>query len=676
MADTVLSRIAQAEPLTYVVQVLPFVIGVATSSSVVRTGSHDLGGRWTYRLVGGHGVDAALLATLDTALRSLAVQDPDAATNALRQLTASPVQELSFLACRLHTVLGRPDEAIAWLLTDERHLRLGWVDSARWASRELIKATTPYCTGETLDRLTTVLLGYYPAWERRRQKARPSAWGWTQYELLSAIYPSRRSAAVRRRLSELERKFPGQVPSPPEPVKAEFVGSPIGDHAARYMTDDQWRRALNKYAQPRLERFWPRRGGIHELARTLGSSAQQEPDRFTDFAFTLGSGSPAAYLCAIVEAVTSHLDISRWEQLALHAHLVLGVEAAPTICRALQAAPEKFTPALFSAFDSYTTDLCPERDIRDLDAEGVRTDLLTAGVNSIRGQAALTVAAMLFHDSQHRRVLTPLVTRLANDPALAVRVCAAEAVLALMKHDPQAALDVADQLLTHQDVNVHNAPTTQKLLIHSLVRYSVRFTPHLCNALGGPGGGVVELAGQTWAVAAIQGCLAVGVPQTVEELDDAARRGAAAVLARSVDHCLHLVPLFDDDDAEVRKNASLGVRRAFDLLSARVDEFVIAFLNSRAFADHLEHLVFALHDHAGPLPTVVIEACERIVQHAGRELGDIRTHLAADGNYLVWTVLRLYRQSPPALRTRCLDIIDRLSQAGAYGLNAALENER
>jgi hypothetical protein len=207
------------------------------------------------------------------------------------------------------------------------------------------------------------------------------------------------------------------------------------------MTDDQWRRALDTYAQPRPERFWPRRG-VHEFARTLGSRAQQQPDRFTDFAFTLGPGSPAAYLCAIAEAVTPRLDADRWERLALHTHQTLGSEAASTICRALQSAPQNGTPALLPALGGYTTDLGPEHDIRDPDADGTRTDLLTAGMNATRGQAALTVA-LPFHDSQHLHVLTPLITRLANDPVLAV----------------------------------HNAPTTQQLLIHALVRNPSRFAP-------------------------------------------------------------------------------------------------------------------------------------------------------------------------------------------------------
>ncbi|MFD3908328.1 hypothetical protein ACFXOL_14215 [Streptomyces californicus] len=675
VADTVLSRIAQAEPETYVDQVLAFVIDVATASSAGHTGSHDLGGRWAYRFVGGHGVDAALLAALDTALRSLAGRAPAAAADALRQLTATPVQELRFLACRLHTVLGRPDEAIAWLLTDERNLRLGWVDSARWASRELIKTMTPHCTDEMLDRLTAVLLGYYPAWERRRQKGHPSAWGWTQYELLSAICPSRRCAAVRRRLSEWERKFPGQVPSPPEPVRAEFVGSPISDHAARHMTDDQWHRALDKYAHPQPERFWHRRGGVHELARTLGSCAQQQPDRFTDFAFTLNPGSPAAYLCAIVEAVTPHLDADHWERLALHTHQTLGSEAAPTICRALQATPQNFTPALLPALDGYTTDPHPEGDVRDADTHGTRTDLLTAGMNATRGQAALTVAALLFHGSEHLRALTPLVTRLANDPVLAVRVCAAQAVLALMNHDPQIALDTAEQLLNHQDANVYNASTTQRLLINTLIREPSRFAAHLARALQGPGD-TAELAGQSWAVATIQGCLTPDLPNSTNALNALARRGAASVFADNIDHYPHLLPLFNDDDADVRKNASQGMRQVFDLFPAQADELVRAFLDSKAFPDHLEHLAYALYDHAGPLPTVAIDACERIVQHAGRELGDLRTHRAADGHHLVSAILRLYRQSRQAERIRCLDVIDRLSQAGAYGLTAALENER
>lgn len=673
VADTVLSRIAKAEPATYVEQVLPFVIDVATATSTHRAGMTALAGHWAYRHIGGHGVDTALLTALDLALRSLAAQSPTAADAALQQLAASPVQELRFLACRTYTVMDVPDEAIAWLVSDERNLRLGWLDSPSWASRELIEAATPHCTGETLERLTTVLLGYYTAWERRRQKGQRSSWGWAQYELLSAVSPARRSEAVSRQLSEWERKFPGQLPSPPAPIQAGFVGSPISDQAAGHMTDAQWHRALDKYAKPQPERRWPPQGGAHELAQTLGRRAEQDPDSFSRFAFTLGTDSPAVYLCAIVAAVTPHLDDERWQQLALHTHQMHGSAAASTICHALQSAPQNFSDATLPVLDSYTTATDPEHDIRE--ADGTRTDLLTAGMNATRGQAALTVAALLFHGSEHLSVLTPLITRLANDRVLAVRVCTAEAVLALMRHDPQSALDTAEQLLDHHDVNVHNASTTQRLLINALIREPSRFSAHLACALQAPGA-TAELAGGAWAVTTIHGSLTPDLPGTAGGLNVTARRGAAAELAANISHYPHLIPLFDDADADVRKNASQAMRQVFDLFPAQAEELINAFLESKAFPDHLEHLVFALHEHTGPLPALAVDACERIVQHAGRDLADIRTHRAADGHYLISVVLRLYRQSPQSLRIRCLDIIDRLAQVGAYSLTAALEYER
>jgi len=39
-------------------------------------------------------------------------------------------------------------------------------------------------------------------------------------------------------------------------------------------------------------------------------------------------------------------------------------------------------------------------------------------------------------------------------------------------------------------------------------------------------------------------------------------------------------------------------------------------------------------------------------------------------------VLRLYRQGDAHVRRRCLDVIDALSESGAYGLEQALAQER
>ncbi|WP_234439569.1 MULTISPECIES: ATP-binding protein [Streptomyces] len=672
-ASAVLSRIAEAAPKPYVDNILSFVLRTAESDEASDEGS---GNRWLYQQWGGSSVSAELLSALDTALRALPAADPAAAGDALTRLSGSTTEIARFLACRLYTVLGAADEALDWLCSDQRNLHLGWVDSSRWASRELIAAATVDCAADTLVRLADVLFGYYPSTEqRRRVKGGPSRCGWGQYELLSAIDPARRSDRVRRRLDELERRFPEVTPSPPSGVVTAWVTSPISDRAAAHMTDAQWRRALEKYAKPQAERSWPPQGGARELADTLRTRAGQEPSRFAAFALTLGPDMPGAYLCAIVEAAAPHLDTETWEELVLHTHRTLGEEAAFTVCRALQATPGHFTSIQLPILASYAAASSPERDTRGLDEEGTRTDLLTAGLNATRGQAAITCATLLFHDARHLSGLRPLTFRLAADPVLAVRVCAAEAVRALMNHDSQTALDAADQLMTHQDLNIHNAHTTQRLLTGALARDPSRFAPHLEAALHGPRQ-TMELAGQTWAVVTLQGNATPDLPTTVLQLGTMARRGAATIFASNPDHYTRLLPLLDDEDEEVRNNASAVMRHAFDLLPSQADELVQTFIASKASAGNLGELAFALHDPAGPLPPAALDACEHIVGRAAADLADIRTRHAADGRYVVTAVLRLYRQSPPSMRSRCLDIIDALSRADVPGLHAALEGER
>ncbi|MEV0446165.1 hypothetical protein AB0I84_35505 [Streptomyces spectabilis] len=259
-APTVLSKIAEGAPKAYVEHILPFVMGVA-ESAIDRDGQPGSG--WTYRRLGGGSVDAELLSGLDTALRALPTVDPTAAADTLRKLSDSSAEIARFLTCRLLTADGTADKAITWLCGDERNLSLGWVDSPRWASRELIEAATRHCSVSALDGLTTMLLAHCPAAERRRQKGQLSRWGLAQYELLSAVCPSRRSGKAQQRLAELERKFRGFPPSPPSRNLVAWAASPISDHAAQRMTNEQWRRALDKYARPHTDRFWPPQGGVH-----------------------------------------------------------------------------------------------------------------------------------------------------------------------------------------------------------------------------------------------------------------------------------------------------------------------------------------------------------------------------------------------------------------------------
>ncbi|MEU7104892.1 hypothetical protein ABZ951_07545 [Streptomyces sp. NPDC046215] len=681
---TLVIEAAEAAPAAALEHVLPFVIAVARASHAALSNVSPLRPRWALPPSELQpNLDEALYWTAHETLRTLAQQYPSSVTEAMGSLTAAgDCRALRFLACRTYMVWNRPDEALAWLMSDPEHLRIGWADSACWASRELIAAMTQRCEEATVERLVQSLLNHFPCWERLSEGRH--LFGRAQYVLLGAVDEKRRSAAVERRLGELERKF-GQHPpvGPRNSEAAHWVGPPVPRTAGESMTDGQWLRALRKYAAEgtNWEGDVPT-GGATELASMLRAVAGQEPQRFVRLALTFDETIPAPAFAAVIDAVAGKADADVLLQLCAHARRLVGESLARTICQAIETAASDVVG--YAALVDLLADCVDDPDPA---VEAARPgagpgqgpyggDPLTAGLNSTRGQAALAIGALLRASDTVAPGLIPLLGRLAVDPVMAVRACAAEAVAALLRHAPEAALDLAEGLFTDTHVDIHRARTTHWLLTWALLRDTRRFAPELLRALAGPEEAAWH-AGATWAVLSMQGRLIPGLPTDPAGLATAARRGAAEMVAGDPAYGTSLLPrMFHDSDAAVRTVAARAMTDVMSLSPTAADGLIGAFLGSPGLAEHPETLARALAESAARLPSRTIEACRALTAISERDSRQGRRGYALTQRHLIEAVLRLYRQGDAEVRAQCLDIIDALYRTGAHGLTAALSGER
>ncbi|MGH3873108.1 MAG: hypothetical protein ACRDSR_16645 [Pseudonocardiaceae bacterium] len=678
--NSTISKVAAAAPAAFVNEVLPFVVRVAGAAASTTDPDALRSARWGWRCVGGHhGIDGAVFAVVEEALRLLAKDRPEEALALVSPLAVSDVRELRFLACRVLAAAASGDEAVDWLLSDEHNLDLGWADSRRWASRELIEVATRNCDDEHLNALTRRILDHYPVWETTVENRQLR--GRAQYELLTAVEAARRCAVVVLRIGELERKFAGFLPMAPQAVKFHQVGPPIPTIAAEFLTDEDWIRAIQKYRSNKTE--WSGDlpvGGARQLAELLGSRAKEEPERFTRLALTFDADTPPVHLSQVIGAVAGTVPVPLLAELCRHARDVAGQEVGQALCAAIEAVGADADDTLLRLLEECATDEDPDhegaRTLADSEQFHYRGDLLTAGLNCTRGAAAKTVAQLLFTEPKYAQRLTPTVTALATDPILAVRTWAAEAVVALMNSRPEVALGIAGDLFGDAPVALFDSVTVCRLLRVALLRDPERFAPHLCRALDRTDS-VAERAGSIWAVAFIHDSLGDSVPTDLAGLSTAARRGVAAAFATDPTVApAQLIRLFDDEDPTVRTAAAYAVRALNDADVATAEMLVASFTASAAYEAHFDQLFLALGDSTRLLPEASITACERAVEIAGHQLGDIRTHHAATSNNIVAVVLRLYRQGDKSMRVRCLDVIDRLSEVGAYGLEKAIATER
>ncbi|MFB7654017.1 MULTISPECIES: hypothetical protein [unclassified Streptomyces] len=679
---TVVAEAAEAAPAAMLEHVLPFVIAVAEASHAAHPDRSAWRARWARRsLPISPDFDEALYLAVHDALRFQAQQDPSSLTDTMRRLAGSSAKALRFLACRTYAVWDRPDEALAWLTDNVERLRTGWSDSPHWAARELIATATRDCGQHHLGRLIQLLMCHFPDWERHSEHRK--AFGHTQYVLLSGIAEERRSDEVANRLRELERKFAQQPPTGPHAVEAHWVGSPVPLSASKHMTDAQWLRALSKYNKEGVD--WsriPPTGGATELASLLKTQAAQQPERFTRLARSFGASIPPPAYSAVINGVAGKVAADRLLDLCVQAVRLVGPEIGRDVCSAIRiAAPE-------AAEHSVTMDLLvrlaqdphPGTEAARVDTgSGSYTyegDLLAAGLNSTRGQAALAISSLLRTTGAVVQGLLPVLDRLAHDPIMAVRACAAEAVTELMCHAPEIALDLAEGLFAGVPVDIHEARTTHTLLTWASLHDTERFAPELARALAGSVT-AAQHAGVTWAVLAMQRKLLPCMPARVAALTPAAREGAAKAAASDPAYGAFLLQeMFHDEHPAVRTAAAHSLHGMALLPPDIADGIIDSFLTSPAFPEHPETLARALAQPTLRLPSRALDACRALTTSSGEGSKVGRRGWALIQRYLVDVVLRLYRQGDPSTRVRCLDIIDDLFLVNMHGLTDALSDER
>lgn len=673
-SESIIIDVARNAPAEFVRHVLPFVVEVANGDLRHPDGKLPVG-RWHNRWVSlARGVDNVVFAATENALRALAEQDPAQCAEALERLRSVEISEVRFLVCRALASMGDADEAIGWLVSDRRNFMLGSAGSSNSASRELIERCSPGCSPDLFDALEAAILDYWPSWEPDDSR------GYSQYRLLAALDSTKLSPAARQRLQELEDRFPDWSPLPPPPaVWSGAVHPPIDGDESEHMSDDDWIAALQQHTDD--ERRWDGNhivGGARELARLLGEEAQDDPARFSRIAFRFDETIPEAAMNAVIRNVEGHIGMDVLTDLCEHSHSVYGSQVGHAVCSAIGRAGAA-NPRLVALLTDYASDADPEHEeARTVAFTGdylYGGEYLTAGVSSTRGQAAFSAASLLFKSADHVSALMPTVDALTRDDIIAVRVCAAEAVVALLNHAAPQALDMAERMF-NTDIAVLDAQTSERLLAYAVLREPDRFAATLAAAIAGPEDIAVR-AGRIWAVARWHERLPAGTVTDVCALPAAARRGAVEAFASNVADSLDdLHRILDDDDPEVQANLGVAIRRLDNIPASEMESLIDALSASSAFPQHMDDLMYALEQLPAQMPTNAIAACERVVEIAGADLADASTSISLTGLHLTTVVLRLYRQGDTDTRARCLNIIDRLAESNLHGLERELDSER
>ena len=705
--DQIFVESARRAPREFVDQVLPSILRLIELNIRKEGDPPWKDSIWRFRSYGRYyGIKYALLNGIEAALCSLAANNPENfAVTAQQQLRYSNYETIQYLLVRAYAANGErfADEAIDYLCEQPVRLKTGYSGGAGnfhaapyWATHKLLKAITPYCSSKNLVQLEKVIFDYYTNYEKSHEGL--CFRGYPQLILLDAIAPNRITEPLTRRLQELKRKFtdlkllepPGKI-QPPESVEASFVGPPIPEQAADKMTDEQWLKAIARYDYDdlgtRFQRTGELIGGAYQLSSLLESQVKKEPARFASLIRRFPDNANSSYFDAVLRGIAEvRLDVKTALRVCQRCHKLPQRPCGRSIAWLFQKLAD--LPWTVSALDIL---LCYALNDPDPEQELWRTqtsnesvdyggDIHMAEIYSTRGSAVSAIAELIFADKNRASYFQMPMEQIVRDSSIAVRSCAAEALTAMLNYERNLAVSLFNELCKTEDalLATHNV---EYFLHYALPTHFQQLAPILERMITSNLPEVVK-------VGARQACLASLIIMEARSLGERCLTGTESHRISSTEifvanlRAAHfrefcetgLTQLFNDSNENVREQAAKCFLQFQEDQLGEYVSLVEAFVQSHAFETNCSHLINALKKTTAKLPDITCLICERFIDSFGSSAASIPTRNATDANKVSELLIRVYSQSKDeTLRSRCLDLVDRLIQMGAYGLDKALQ---
>jgi hypothetical protein len=631
------------------------------------------------------GLSEALLGACETAFELIGTISPDSLRPFVEQLLSPRLYTANHLlmTAYLSSPVAFADEALGLLADEPKRLSCGYSDNPYWHARLVIEKCSPHCTAATFQKIEAVVIAFVPPYERTKEGMRYR--GNAAYNLASALAEAHLSTTAKTRLAEWKEKF-NKPNGPPVGIRSFVVSSPIEENAATHMTDEQWLGAIAKYDTEERKRDFhhPERGGALELARMLQKFTQEQPERFAQLALVLPERSHPYYLSHILRGLKD-ARISSQSKLSV-ARRVFGVDHRDSLLSALgllgsitdAGLPDDAVQFIQRAAEHTG----PEAELWEGERPYYGGDILTHGINTVRGYVAETIRDLVSADAQYLAAFHATIEKLVVDPSLAVRACVASTLHAVARHDEALALRLSGKLLDSDD-RLLATGYVRDLIHRGLREHYEHFAPTIQRMLDSAHEKVREVGGTAACLARLYHIEAEALSAAALTGDKHCRLGACEVakgnllIAECRAWCeAALVRLFTDESQEVRKKAAgcfWHLWHSPDTPLTDFDPLIRGFLASPAFADEPTYLLHALEETKHQVPEAVLDVCEAFITRCGEEARDIRTSRAADEHTIGKLVFTAYAQlKSQAMQTRALNAIDRMNLEGLSSANTHL----
>src|SRR6185295_12983661 len=257
-----------------------------------------------------------------------------------------------------------------------------------------------------------------------------------------------------------------------------------------------------------------------------------------------------------------------------------------------------------------------------VDGVGAESEILTHGINTVRGHAIECIARLIEADQSYVGCFSDVLEVLMSDRSISMRACTVGTLLSIAVHNEALALSMFERLIDADDRLLETQYTTQ-FVSASLRRHMVEMRPAIVRMLESAHEGVQKTGGRLACLARLEHVSEEVLSQVALAGSIASRRGGAEVAGANLlnpecrEWCLSVLPtLFIDADSEVRRTATNCFWYLWQNPQEPIEQYaelIRRFLESPAFTDEPTLLLYALEETKQQVPEITIDVCEQFV---------------------------------------------------------------
>lgn len=544
-----------------------------------------------------------------------------------------------------------------------------------------------------------------PFWTRK-SAIRDLNWnGYDQWCVLKSIDPQNLSLQALQRITYLDRKFHNKIIPKPNNMEATWVPPPIGSDRSQFMSDDAWLSAIATYRDDRKTRRagddWLRHTGASDLAQILKERTKEEPERFAKLFYRLPSDTPLDYFNAVLNGLAESQAYDSTLIAVLHyAHNLPEHPCCEGICHLLQKHSELATTdgilsLLLWYVENSTAATSDESDKkRTQELLITASQLITRGGFTMfrsgyfdRGTAAETLGTVLWKfDTLLQEGMQAITRRIELEPQESIRCLLTHPIYSVLRHDNRLAANLLKQLVISPE-GVDLLPLTTHdgiLLLCYILHGSPEIGLELLDLLLSSDDEEHRLLGafHVFREAYYDDSFTASAQLLINN-SDLHRRLAAYAATNHLPHAAYrsmaeqqLMEFFNDPIKEIRAEASECFRGLWNESIEPYRSLIYAFIQSKAFEEDNFSFFHLLKDAHEPTTEEVLLSAERVLNLEEQlEENSSPSGRRREMHYLDDLLLKEYSATEyrPELRTRILNILDRMLILGLYGTDKIIQ---